>query len=75
VQLRDEEKCLHKRIAVLLVKVFVEVESEKFVKRMDSVFGLILNEINYEKYTKVIKFLIGLLRIKWTGIARHCMNQ
>jgi len=51
--LRDEEKCLHKRIAVLLVKVFVEVESEKFVKRMDSVFGLILNEINYEKYTKV----------------------
>ena len=51
--LKDEDKCLHKRIAVLLVKVFVEVEGEKFVRRMDSVFSLILNEVNYEKYTNV----------------------
>lgn len=54
VLLIDEEKALHKRIAILLIKVFVEVESEMFEKRLEKVFDLLINEINFEKFNMVI---------------------
>ncbi len=56
LQLLGDDKCLHKRIAVLLVKVFVEVEGEKFVARVKSVFDMVLEEINYEKIRNVNRF-------------------
>lgn len=52
--LKDDKKPLHKRIAALLMKIFVEVEGTQFERRLDSVLEMIINEINFENYTQVI---------------------
>ena len=55
VLLVDEEKALHKRITILLIKVFVEVETEIFEKRLEKVFDLLIDEIDFEKFN-LVKF-------------------
>lgn len=43
----DNERALHKRIATLLVKIFIESEKEQFIRRLDDSFlNTILNEID-----------------------------
>ena len=50
---KDEAKPLHKRIAALLMKIFVEVEGNQFERRLDNVLDLICSEINFNNFIEV----------------------
>ena len=50
---KDESKPLHKRIAALLVKIFVEIEGNQFERRLDEVLKIISLEINFEQFNQV----------------------
>lgn len=51
---KDNEKPLHKRIAALLIKIFVEVETQQFERRLDSVLEILMQELDTESLNKVI---------------------
>jgi hypothetical protein len=50
---KDENKPLHKRIAALLVKIFVEIEGNQFERRLEEVLKIISLEINFDHFNKV----------------------
>jgi U3 small nucleolar RNA-associated protein 20 len=50
--LKDSEKPLYKRIAALLVKIYVEVEQERFERRLDSILSILIEELNYDSFIK-----------------------
>jgi hypothetical protein len=64
---KDEAKPLHKRIAALLMKIFVEVEGNQFERRLDSVLDLICWEINFDNLTQVF-FCITAFILKFFTI-------
>jgi U3 small nucleolar RNA-associated protein 20 len=43
--LKDNDRPLHKRIATLLIKLFIEVEGQQFSRRLSAVLPLIVNEL------------------------------
>jgi hypothetical protein len=49
----DNEKQLHKRIAALLVKIFVEVEMEQFERRLSKVLPILVTELDSIKFKEV----------------------
>lgn len=49
----DHEKPLHKRIAALLVKLFVEIEKQQFDRRLVNVLEMLRNELDSQKYNSV----------------------
>ena len=51
---KDENKPLHKRIAALLIKIFVELEGNQFERRLGNVLDLIYSEIDFNNFTQVI---------------------
>ena len=51
---KDNEKPLHKRIAALLTKIFVEVEKQQFERRLDTVLEILSSEIDSKNYESVI---------------------
>lgn len=50
---KNDQKPLHKRIAALLVKLFVESEQERFEKRLEGVLKILENELNSEQVYQV----------------------
>jgi hypothetical protein len=50
---KDSDKPLHKRIAALLVKIFIEVEGQQFERRLGQIFEILLIEIEPETTSKV----------------------
>jgi hypothetical protein len=50
---KDENKPLHKRIAALLVKIFVEIEGNQFERRLEEVLKIISLEINFDHFNQV----------------------
>ena len=51
--INDQEKQLHKRIAALLIKIFVEVECEQFARRLDTVMPVLIFELDAKNYKQV----------------------
>lgn len=50
---KDNNKPLHKRIAALLVKIFVEIECYQFERRLDQFLDFLYNEINFDNFSQV----------------------
>ena len=52
----DNEKQLHKRIAALLVKIFVEVELDQFGRRLGTVLPILVSELDVKQFKEVFIF-------------------
>jgi len=52
----DNDKQLHKRIAALLVKIFVEVEMDQFERRLSKVLPILVAELDVNKFKEVFFF-------------------
>lgn len=52
----DNEKQLHKRIAALLVKIFVEVELDQFGRRLGIVLPILVSELDVKQFKEVFIF-------------------
>ena len=59
---KDNEKQLHKRIAALLVKIFVEVEMEKFERRLDTILEVLILELDVKKFKEAL-FIYQIITI------------
>lgn len=53
--LKNDDKALHKRIACLLIKVFVDVEGTRFEPRLPAVLNLLITELNYDTFNANIE--------------------
>ena len=59
---KDNEKQLHKRIAALLVKIFVEVEMEQFERRLDTTLEVLILELDVKKFKEAL-FIYQIITI------------
>ena len=59
---KDQENPLHKRIAALLVKAFVEVETSQFERRFAQIIPVLADELdsNHFKQVKLSFYLISV---------------
>ncbi len=51
----DHEKPLHKRIAALLTKIFIEVETNQFERRLDKFLTILLKEIDAVNFNQKLE--------------------
>jgi hypothetical protein len=50
---KDQENPLHKRIAALLVKAFVEVETSQFERRFAQIIPVLADELDTNHFKQV----------------------
>jgi U3 small nucleolar RNA-associated protein 20 len=49
----ENDKALYKRIAALVVKIFVEVENSQFERRLDTILNILSKELDIKNFEKV----------------------
>ena len=49
----ENDKALYKRIAALVVKIFVEVENSQFERRLDTILNILSTELDIKNFEKV----------------------
>jgi len=52
----ENDKALYKRIAALVVKIFVEVESSQFERRNDTILSILSKELDVKNFKLVRNF-------------------
>jgi hypothetical protein len=83
----DDDKALHKRIGALIVKIFVDIEKDKFERRLADFIPLLIKHLDKENFDEVrfkcsivylAFFFIFEKKTKFDTVCcrqMHCLNR